>query len=41
MGYLEFNTFCAYVGERTPVYVNVERSKQNVNETRYDWGGGY
>ena len=22
--FLEFNTFCAYVGERTPIYVNLE-----------------
>jgi len=23
--FLEFNTFCAYVGERTPIYVNLEK----------------
>ena len=23
--YLEFNTFQSYVGERTPIYVNIER----------------
>ena len=39
--YLEFNTFCAYVGERTPVYVNMERSRRDVVKTEYDWSGGY
>ena len=24
--FLEFNTFCAYVGERTPIYVNLEKT---------------
>tara|TARA_R110002051_G_scaffold294623_1_gene360093 strand:- start:55 stop:357 length:303 start_codon:yes stop_codon:yes gene_type:complete len=39
--FLEFNTFCAYVGERTPIYVNIERSKRDVVKIEYDWSGGY
>ena len=38
---LEFNTFCAYVGERTPIYINMERSRRDVVKTEYDWSGGY
>ena len=25
--FLEFNTFCAYVGKRTPLYVNLEKTE--------------
>lgn len=39
--YLEFNTFCAYVGKRTPIYINTERSKRDVVKIEYDWSGGY
>mgnify|MGYP003153901773 CR=1 FL=1 len=47
--FLEFNTFCAYVGERTPIYVNLEMrdgSKEELaehhdktNPFRLDIGG--
>ena len=29
--YLDFNTFQAYVGERTPIYVNMERTEFQLN----------
>ena len=30
--FLEFNTFCAYVGERTPIYVNLEMRDSSKEE---------
>lgn len=32
--YLDFNTFQAHVGERTPIYVNMERVNSNVTTIR-------